>query len=345
MSPAALRGLRETGATLAVGALGAALFQAIGFPAPVLTGPACAVTLASLAGLRTAIAPRLRDLCFVTVGVGIGANVTPEVIEAAHIWPVSIAVLAVLTVAGILAGKALLVRTFRYTPIAGFLASVPGHLSFVLALSADRDADVARVTLVQSLRVLFLTLLIPAVLGFATDMPQGMPVPPEVMGPVTLIALLVGSAALGLLFLRWRAPAPLLLAGIVLSTTTHLAGVTDGRSPLWLTYAAFLVLGSLIGTRFRGTTLAMLRAALVAGVAVTALMGAMAAACAFALAPLIGLSPALLLIAYAPGGLETMIAMSLQLNLNPAFVTAHHVFRLLFLTALIPAMMPPRDRD
>ncbi|MBL4557074.1 MAG: AbrB family transcriptional regulator [Rhodobacteraceae bacterium] len=100
--------------------------------------------------------------------------------------------------------------------------------------------------------------------------------------------------------------------------------------------------GALIGTRFRGTDLALLRSSLLTGVAVTALMGALAAAFAFALAPLIDLSPALLLIAFAPGGLEAMIAMSVQLGLDPAFVTAHHVFRLLFLTALIPAMIPPR---
>jgi membrane AbrB-like protein len=342
VTAAAAGGLRETAVTLAIGAVGASLFLWLGFPAAMLTGPALFVTLASLAGVPTAIPQRLRDLCFVVVGVGIGANVTPEVIDAVRLWPISLLALAVLTVVGILAGKAMLVRWFGYQPLSAFLAAIPGHLSLVLGLTADRDGDVPRVTLVQSLRVLFLTLFIPAILGLTADMPHGLPPPPAPMRPVELIALLLASGGLGLVFLRLRAPAPLLLAGIVLSTATHVAEWTTGPSPQWLTYAAFLVLGALIGTRFRGTDLALLRSSLLTGVAVTALMGALAAAFAFALAPLIDLSPALLLIAFAPGGLEAMIAMSVQLGLDPAFVTAHHVFRLLFLTALIPAMIPPR---
>jgi membrane AbrB-like protein len=341
----AARDLRPTVATLVVGGLGAAVFMGLGFPAPVLTGPAFAVTLASLAGMQTGIAPRLRDLCFVVVGVGIGANVTPEVIAAARVWPLSLVVLGLLTVVGMLAGKAMLIRVFGYDPLSAFLAAIPGHLSFVLGLTADRSADVARVTLVQSLRVLFLTLFIPAILGLATDMPAAMPIPPAIMPAGDLVVSLLGAALLGVVFLRWRAPAPLLLAGIALSTLGHVLGLTQGTLPLWLTYAAFLVLGALIGTRFSGTDLALLRSSLVAGIAVTALMAALAAAFAFALAPLIDLSPALLLIAFAPGGLEAMIAMSVQLDLNPAFVTAHHVFRLLFLTVLIPLAIPPRTAD
>jgi uncharacterized membrane protein AbrB (regulator of aidB expression) len=44
-------------------------------------------------------------------------------------------------------------------------------------------------------------------------------------------------------------------------------------------------------------------------------------------------------LAYAPGGLETMIAMAVNLNIDPTFVAGHHVFRLLALLVLIPLFL------
>ncbi|WJY21262.1 AbrB family transcriptional regulator [Fontisubflavum oceani] len=46
-----------------------------------------------------------------------------------------------------------------------------------------------------------------------------------------------------------------------------------------------------------------------------------------------------LMIAFAPGGLETMAALSIMLGADPAFTALHHVYRLLFLTFLVPAFI------
>ena len=50
------------------------------------------------------------------------------------------------------------------------------------------------------------------------------------------------------------------------------------------------------------------------------------------------------LVAFAPGGLETMIVMGAVLGANPGFVAACHVGRLLVLSALIP-FVAARARD
>ena len=50
------------------------------------------------------------------------------------------------------------------------------------------------------------------------------------------------------------------------------------------------------------------------------------------------------LVAFAPGGLETMIVMGAVLGANPGFVAACHVGRLLVLSVLVP-VMAARARD
>ncbi len=50
----------------------------------------------------------------------------------------------------------------------------------------------------------------------------------------------------------------------------------------------------------------------------------------------VGIAPGLL--AYAPGSMETMIAMAVALNAHPAYVAAHHTVRLVILITTVPLM-------
>jgi uncharacterized membrane protein AbrB (regulator of aidB expression) len=64
---------------------------------------------------------------------------------------------------------------------------------------------------------------------------------------------------------------------------------------------------------------------------------------------LLGLPFAEIWLAYAPGGVEAMTVMAYALNLEPSYVSAHHVIRLLALVLLSPLwtaaiMRPPTEK-
>lgn len=325
--------------TLLIGASGAAVFWAIGFPAPFLTGPASAVSIAALLGVRLGIPIPLREFCFLTLGIGIGSTVTPEVLQMALTWPASLLVLSLSLYGTILLARRALTVGFGFDRVTALLAASPGHLSYVLGLSSDMKADVPRVALVQSVRVLLLTLIVPVILvawGIEGSSPV---VPARSLGLAPMVALFVLSVAVGIGFGRLSIPAPFLLAGMAVSASGHALDLTPGGLPIWMTLAAFVVMGSLIGTRFQGIAWADIRRSLWAGVGVTLIASALAAMAALLASGIIGLHPAVLLLAFAPGGVEVMAAMAVQLSLEPAFVAAHHVLRLVVLTALIPLFL------
>ena len=97
----------RTATALAIGAAGVAMAVLLHFPAPMLTGPAVLVTLAAVAGVRLHMPVPLRDTAFVIIGIGMGSGVTPETLQAARTWPLSVAALPVV-VAAILFGGAYL---------------------------------------------------------------------------------------------------------------------------------------------------------------------------------------------------------------------------------------------
>ncbi|WP_165899314.1 AbrB family transcriptional regulator [Rhodovulum steppense] len=323
--------------TLATGAAGAALAALLGVPAPFLTGPALCVTLLALAGAPVALPVWLRDGCFLLIGLNIGAGVTPEAVATAARWPLSLALLALTVLAIMALGARLLVWRFGFDRMSALLAATPGHLSFVLSLSSDVRADLPRVTLIQTIRVLALTLIVP----FAAPLIGGgalpvLPPGPEAM-PLPVLGLVVGLAVLaGLLFRRLRVPAALLFGGMAVSALGHASGVVSGAVPAWLAIPAFTVMGTLIGTRFAGVTPRMVWQALGASGLLTLFAALLSLAAAALVAVLLDLPMLTALIAFAPGGLETMMAMSLLLGADPAFVAAHHVFRLLVLTVALP---------
>lgn len=336
--------LIATVTALGVGGAGAFAFVLIGFPAPFLTGPAIAATIAILAGLNLSIPAALRDSCFLILGIGIGSSVTPEVLTTAITWPAGFVVLAVSLLASLMACQGLLMRWAGYDRLTALLAATPGHLSYVLGLSTELKADLNRVAVVQSMRVLILTLLVPLLLTlWGVEGDAQLPPSGEMdFGPMAMLAAL--AVAVAALFRKIGVPAAWLLGGMVVSAVGHATQISPGLLPAWLSLLAFTIMGTLIGTRFRGQRWRDLVGNFGAGIGVTLVACALAAVGGVLAAHWLDLSVALLLISFAPGGVEIMVAMAVQIGVEPTFVAAHHVFRLIILTGLIPVLIARATR-
>src|SRR3954465_4276976 len=84
--------IAETALIATVGGIGLSL---IGFPGGLVSGSMLAVAVAALAGRPMKVPLALARLCFLLVGILLGAVVTPETLRGIATWPVSIALLVV----------------------------------------------------------------------------------------------------------------------------------------------------------------------------------------------------------------------------------------------------------
>jgi hypothetical protein len=217
-------------------------------------------------------------------------------------------------------------------------ASLPGALSIVILLASTSGADMRRVTISQCVRLFFLIAALPAVIVFISP-------PPVVTSSTATVAslqeimILVGtSAAAGLLFAWLKVPAGLILGAALVSAALGLSGVVHGGAPDSILIPANIILGVMIGLRFKGISLPELRTALGDGFAgfVIAMIIAMVGAVVTSMVA--DLPLALTLLAFAPGGLEAMTIMAFALNLDPAYVAAHQIARYIGLVLLMPAV-------
>lgn len=326
--------------TIAVGGIGAAIAWFLGVPAPFLTGPASFVSVAGLLGMKTVMPDRLRDTVFLVIGLVLGTSVTPEILAAAGNWPISLIAMCICVALIMVLGGWMFKRLFGMGSQTAWLAATPGHLSYVLSLSTDIGANTAIVSVIQSMRVLILTLLVPVAIALFTDADMSMRAAiGETVSILNLAILAVLAFVLGWVLLKFRVPAAYLLGGMVISSIGHGAGLTPGNLPVGLSSAAFIMMGTLIGTRFSGVSTKMLRDAAFAGIAITLLGLCLAIIAAILVSQVTDLPLIGLIIALSPGGLETMVAMAGVVGADPAFVAFHHVARLFFLSFFVPLVL------
>ncbi len=149
--------------TLLAALVGGFVFDRLKVPAGALIGSMAAVAAVNLAGSQTVGAgSTLRFVAFAILGWEIGSQVTRESMSAARaaIVPVLIVVVGLLAAAGLFGW--VLYRA-GLDPVTAFLASSPGALSQMVALSAAFGANAVLVSVVHLIRVLVVILTAPLV--------------------------------------------------------------------------------------------------------------------------------------------------------------------------------------
>lgn len=320
--------------TVAAAGLGGTLFHALGLPAGWLSGATVAVAVLALAGHAERMPTRLRDLAFFLLGASMGAGVTPETLARLGDWPLSLALLGVTVVAVTAAGALLLARVGGWDAETAFFAAVPGALSTVLAVAAQSKADLGRVAVVQSIRLVALVALLPALLSLAVVVPPATGVPALATAD---LALLLALSALGsALFVAVRFPSGLLTGAFVASAVAHGAGWVTGTLPEALLVFGFLAVGMVIGERFVGMSLAELGRAAGLGFATLGVGVVVALVGAGLVVATTDVVLAAALLAFAPGAVEAMTVLAFAFGVDPAYVAALQLARFAAIALLVP---------
>ena len=326
--------------TIAVATLGGMGFVWLNIPGGAISGAVISVALLSLTGHAHGLGLLLRAVGLSMVGVAVGGIVGPDTFSNMAAYPVSVAAM-VLCVAMMTAVATLIwVYVMKWPFSSALLASVPGSMSYIVAVSITMGRDAARIAVVQMSRVVFLVTLLPLIVAWEMSGRVLKPAAP-VFDPlhITLIVLALGMAG-GWIMDRLGSTGGFILGGMFVSAIAHYSGFAPARAPDWVMNAGQIIVGAWTGSRFSdfdwklfwriiaGTTLAVGSTMLVSI--------AFAATAAY----MLNVSFSAALIGYSPGGLEAMVVLALAMGVDPIFVTAHHFARYFIINASLPFIIP-----
>ena len=326
--------------TLAIGAAGGLLFLWANLPGGLISGAMIAVGSASLAGRPLSLPPHVTQTLLVLLGISLGSVVSRQLIQHVGAYPVTIALLALATFCSTFGSSFYLQRIHGWDRTSAFLAGSPGALSQITILAVERGADLPAIAVVQTMRVIILTAALPMLLALTGAAPASSPAPLATSAsPLGLLALGAASLALALIFRMLKFPASWMFGAMIASGVLHGADLVQGGLPIWVRGVALVGIGAVIGSRFSRmkvkTLLGHINAAL-GSIAIAILVTAV-------FVGLIVLTthvrPGDLIVAFAPGAMDAMLALALTLHIDPIFVGAHHLARFLFVTIATPGIV------
>jgi len=329
--------------SLLIGAAGGLLFDAARFPAGWLAGSMVFTAVAALAGRRIYMPSPLARACSIALGITIGGVVTPETLLGMVSWPLSIAMVTISVAAATLATVTYLTRVHGWNILTAIFASTPGGLAQVMALAAEqgRDCDIRGVAIVQTLRVVILTVVVPATLSLTglagtVRLPTSLTTVAE--APIAFAVLIGTASAAAVGLLRLGFPGGLIFGPMVVSAVLYGGSFIKVTVPFWLTTTAMVGLGTLAGGRFSGMPFRLLLRYLGAALGAFAVSLIVTAAVGVAVTLLVPLPVSDLIAAYAPGAVDAMMVLALALHLDPVFVGAHHLVRVFVVSLGLPIL-------
>jgi hypothetical protein len=329
------RALIETAETLTIALAGGLTFTFLDLPAGLVSGSVVAVATAALLGRPVKVPLGLARICYVIVGILLGAVVTPETLRGVATWPASIALLMLCSIVMIVATMSYLRVVHGWDPLSALMGASPGAMAQVIALSSELGGDLRAIAIVQTVRILLIVIGLPnglALFGLVVPAVAGARGPAGVAVLGEMILLVAVSVAVAIAFLRLRFPGGLLFGAMAGSAILHGTGVIHAVLPWWIGSASVIALGALVGSRFANTSLRMLAGYLGAAFGSFAVSMAVATFFILIVTHFFPFPIANVVIAFSPGAQDTMMVLALALHLDPVYVGAHHLARFLVVT-------------
>lgn len=339
MMPQTRKTILTTVVLLAIGGAGGAIAGRIGIPMPWMLGAllasAATVALAQRGPLISYVFPqKLRNGFVALIGVMIGTQVTPELLQQLLNLPLTVAVLLMFVVLAHAGNHLIFRKVGGFDRPTAFYSATPGGLMESIMMGENVGADVRILTIQQFLRIILVITLVPSGLSIWLGAPVGTaagvvpggsaPVPPQ---DLVLIGL---AAASGLGLARViNLPASQLLGPMLLVAALTISGLIDLHLPFWLIAVAQVVIGVGLGMRFHGVTLTLLRRSFGLSLLSVSFMLTLGAALSWGLHLATDIDFIHLLISFAPGGVTEMSVIALSIAANPALVSMLHVLRIL----------------
>jgi membrane AbrB-like protein len=337
--------------TLAIGTAGGALFLSLNLPGGLISGAMIAVGIAAIAGRPLTMPPILTQTVLVLLGISLGSLVSRQLLQHMGAYPLTIALLALATFCSTFGSSIYLQRVHGWDQTSAFLAGSPGALSQITMLAIEKGADVPAIAVVQTMRVIILTAALPLLLALTGIAPPSSPAGAvAIASPLELAELIAASVAAALLLRLIRFPASWMFGAMVGSSVLHGTGLIEGGLPPWVRGVALVGIGALIGSRFARMKTKTLLSHVHAALGSFAIAIAISAVFVAVIALTTHVRFADVIVAFAPGAMDAMLALALTLHIDPIFVGAHHLSRFVFVTITTPGIVhlfgrPQEDVD
>ena len=304
-------------------------------------GPMLASSVGALMGLKITIPRIVLSSILILLGLYIGNYIDKDLFSQIHEWAFTSLIMFAYIVLSILVVSIYLQKFSKYEKKTSIFSAAPGALGPLMILAEDQKTDLSHVATSHLIRLIIIVTVFPFFVNsyYDSDLGDFVQEAFKDQNISHLLILIIFSIILILVFDKFKLPAALLSGTLVASGFLQITEIASYQiSPMIVDYC-LLILGASVGCRFADKTFNEVAKNAFHSFIATFLLVLLGVIAAYAASLIIDKNFFTLLLSYCPGGIYEVAVIAIFFNLDPEFVSFHHIIRLLMILFIVPIIL------
>ena len=304
-------------------------------------GPMLITSLASLMGLKIKMPKLVLSSILILLGLYIGNYIDKSLFSQIHQWAWTSLIMLIYIIISVLIVSKYLQIFSKYGKKTSIFSAAPGALGPLMILAEDEKTDLSQVATSHLIRLIIIITVFPLIVNSFYNV-EAVKVTKELIVDqkiTDLLILILSSIILIILFDKFRIPAALLSGTLFASGFLQISDIASYQLPANIIDYCLLILGSSVGCRFADKTFKEIAHNALHSFVATFLLVVLGILAALAAGLIIDKNFFTLLLSYCPGGIYEVAVIAIFFDLDPEFVSFHHIIRLLMILFIVPLML------
>jgi len=320
---------------------GALIADYLNIPLAWFLGPMLVTSMISLLGFRTKMPRLILSIILVFLGLYIGNYIDKSLFSQIDQWAWTSLIMFLYIIVSVLLVSKYLQKFSGYGKNTSLFSAAPGALGPLLILAENEKSDLSQVATSHLIRLIIIITVFPffvqSFYGLGAENINF--VTKENQNIFDLLILIILSLILIYLFDKLRLPAALLSGTLVASGFLQITELASYKLPPNIIDYCLLILGSSVGCRFANKTFGDIAKNALHSFVATLLLVLLGVIAALGAGFVIDKNFFTLLLSYCPGGIYEVAVIAIYFNLDPEFVSFHHIMRLLMILFVVPVFV------
>ena len=304
-------------------------------------GPMLITSIITLGGVKTKMPRLVLSTVLIFLGLYIGNYIDQELFSQMSQWIwTSLIMLAYIVISVLLVSK-YLQKFSNYGKKTSIFSAAPGALGPLLILAEDEKSDLSQVATSHLIRLIIIITVFPFIVNsfYNSENIEFIQTIETEQSIYQLLILLFFSIILVLIFDKLKIPAALLAGTLVASAFLQITEIATYKLPPNIIDYCLLILGSSVGCRFADKTFNEIAKNALHSFVATFFLVILGIIAAWVASLVIDKNFFTLLLSYCPGGIYEVAVIAIFFNLDPEFVSFHHIIRLLLILFIVPIIL------
>ena len=333
---------KEFALVIVVSVPSAVVAEFFNIPLAWFLGPMLITSLASLMGLKIKMPKLVLSSILILLGLYIGNYIDKSLFSQIHQWAWTSLIMLIYIIVSVLIVSKYLQAFSKYERKTSVFSAAPGALGPLLILAEDeKKTDLSQVATSHLIRLIIIITVFPFIVNSFYETDSFVVVEKTLIDQNInhLILLIISSIFLILLFDKFKVPAALLSGTLFASGFLQITEIATYKlSPNIIDYC-LLILGASVGCRFANKTFGEIARNAWHSFIATFLLVLLGLIAAFAASLIIDKNFFTLILSYCPGGIYEVAVIAIFFDLDPEFVSFHHIIRLLMILFIVPLIL------